>query len=140
MVNIQAITVVSDTQTNVFDSYDAYYNHIMASATSSWKQKMIKVKALAVQAEREFSELYGVPIMDIQNVCFVFGTTANARRHLRDLHTRELVLNPEHRIVVNMRRSQGRCAVTTIIYRPFDHQIIESSFVFQPDRTRDQEP
>lgn len=140
MVNIQSVTTVNDDQTYVFDSYSAYWNHVMASASSTWKQKMIKIKTLAVQAEKEFSEKYNVPAVDVQNVCFLFGTTANTRRHLMDIHTRELVFNPQHRVVVNMRRGRNKCAITTIIYRPFDHQIIESSFTFQPDRTSDQEP
>jgi len=140
MVNIQAIVVVSDSQTRMFGNYDDYWNHVMTSASSVWKQKMIRVKALADRAELEFAELYEVPAVNLKNVCFIFGTAANTRRQLLDPHTRELVFNLDHRIVINLRRSQGRCNVIAVIYRPFDHQIIESSFIFRPGQTGNQEP
>jgi hypothetical protein len=130
MVNIQSVVHITEQTVQSFDSIDSYYAAVHNGSSASWRTKQQKLRRMFVYAEQGLATKYNIPLATLNNVCFLFGTTSNAIRRMQDVHTRELVCDLNHKIVVQLRTTHDRCDVITTVYRPFDHETLTSAFTF----------
>jgi len=133
MVNIQSVVHIRDSTVISYNSCESYWAVALSGSDPVWKQKMLKLRALMIAAEKALAKSLKLPETHLENLCLVFGTAANTLQRMRDIATRVLVCNLEHKIVVQIRTNQDKCDVISTVYRSFDYQILTSSFSFIRD-------
>jgi len=128
MVNIQAIIVVSRNNVIGFNSVQENWTFILSKATTPARlQKQIRNKKLAKMQDQLISMKYQIPIDNVKHVILAFGNIKETISHLRDENTRELIFNPENRVVVVIIDVPPTYKTITTIYTKSEHKHIIST-------------
>jgi hypothetical protein len=129
MVNIAAVVHISGNTGRVvtYPSYTAYYNNIMMTAPPHWRATQTRLRSSFVLCEQGLSAKYNIPLLDLANVCFVFGTISNTTIQMQDEYVRNLVCNVAHPIVVQVKTGNQKTDIISTIHRAFDYEILTSS-------------
>jgi hypothetical protein len=126
MVNITLIVHIASSNGRVttYPSCAAYFNYISTNSPPAWLAVQTRLRRAQILCEQALAAQYGIPLPNLANVCVVFGTVSNTNLRMRDEHTRDLVCNPNHSIVVQMKTYPERTDIISTIHRAFDYEII----------------
>jgi len=118
MVNIQSILHIIGSTVVSFDTVQAYNNYVNGLMDAQEDADIIN--RLHKATEKELAEKYSIPLSHLADVCFLFGTTSMTKQYMIDPYIRDLVCNPSHCVVIQIRSSDGMCEIIATIHREFD--------------------
>jgi len=135
MVNIASIVQISvnSGQVTSFPSYTAYYNHILLISPPNWRVQQMAIRRRFTLCERALHHKYEIPLLDLANVCLVFGSVANTLVMMQDDYWRYNVCNPENIIIIQFRNRPHTTEVISTFHRKFDYDTTTSSQVYGED-------
>ena len=103
MVNIVAITYITDAGVSTFSSFPEYYSHLLRVSNPTQRVKLRAQKALYEEFSSEMAAKYKCQEVEAENVAFLFGGIEETTRQLENRYLRELLFCPETQIVVDFK-------------------------------------
>lgn len=128
MVNIAAIVVISRSNVLAFNSVQENWALVMSKATTATRiRKQSRNKKLAQMLDQLISLKYQIPLEDAKHVILVFGNVKETLKHVRDENIRDLVFNPENRIVLVILDVPPVYKTIITIYTKDEHELLIST-------------
>lgn len=124
MVNIQSVVAVTNEVIEAYSSWPAFFAAKMNSLVGEGKARQEKLNSVSLAEEINLGKMYKIPTANMRHAIILFGTIRNARLRLADEYIRNLVCNPEHRIVLQIWHNATHCTTTCTVYRRYDCETI----------------
>lgn len=101
MVNIQSITVVSNTSTKIFNSTEENWAFVRNKASTSIRQATHdRLRKLTKLNEKITAVKYNIEEEKVKDAILVFGTSKATTERLKEENIRELLFNKDNKVVV----------------------------------------
>ena len=125
MVNIKAIIYIGTSRCFCFGSHAAYLDWCEStSTTAAYKDKLKKNREKVLAFEQALAVQYNMDPEHIKSVTISLGCLQEAKTRFEDEYTRNLLCNPAHRVIIQIRAVENTQTVITTVYRPHDCEII----------------
>jgi len=125
MVNIKAIVYIGTNRCYCFGSHAAYLDWCESTATTAaYKDKLKKTREKVLAFEQALAIKYNMDPEHIKSVTVSLGCIPEAKTRFEDEYTRNLICNPAHRVIIQIRAVGDTQTVITTVYRPHDCEVI----------------
>ena len=128
MVNIISVVHLSPIGVFHFGNFQDFWNNCYSRANPVNRARLDRLIQLMSIGEQLIHEKYFIPLNDVKHIGFVFISSTEAMRRMEYAEDRELLTNPNNKVVLQIRETPSRTqTVATVYTNDLDYHIITSA-------------